>query len=98
MINTSNFQYPGVAWDPIGKRVLIYPNQGSTIYWLNPVTWTCTTEVYGATQGTDYPQNTANISNGDSGTFGHLRYDPTFDVFAMCNDPNNDCWYLRPNR
>jgi hypothetical protein len=91
-------QYMGVAWDPIGNRVVVYPNAGNVIWYINPVTWTCTTETYGSVQGTDYPQNTPLPGTGADGTYGHFQYDPTFDVFLLCNDPNNDCWYLRLNR
>ncbi len=87
----------GAVWDPIGKRVVIYPNAGNVIWYLDPTTWTCTSEVYGATQGTDFPQDTP-LPSGDAGTFGHFAYDPAFDVFVLCNDPYNDCWYLRPSR
>ncbi|MBS0364889.1 MAG: hypothetical protein JSR67_03585 [Proteobacteria bacterium] len=93
----ANPQYMGLAWDPVGKRVAIYPNAGNAIWYLDPATWTCTSETYGATQGTDYPQNTV-IFGGQNGTFGHFAYDPAWDVFVLCNDPNNDCWYLRPRR
>jgi len=93
----ANPQYMGAQWDPIGKRVVIYPNAGNVIWYLDPATWTCSSETYGATQGTDYPQNTP-LPSGDAGTFGHFAYDPTFDVFVLCNDPYNDCWYLRPSR
>jgi len=88
----------GVAWDPIGNRVVVYPNAGNVIWYINPVTWTCTTGTYGSVQGTDYPQNTPLPGTGADGTYGHFQYDPTFDVFLLCNDPNNDCWYLRLNR
>jgi hypothetical protein len=93
----ANPQYMGAVWDPIGKRVVIYPNAGNVIWYLDPTTWTCSSETYGATQGSDYPQDTP-LPSGDAGTFGHFAYDPAFDVFVLCNDPYNDCWYLRPSR
>jgi hypothetical protein len=96
-----NQQYPGMVWDPIDRRVVIYPNTSATLYILDPVTWTCTSESYGSIQfpaaGADYPQDTP-ITTGQQGTFGHFGYDPGFDVFALCNDPANDCWYLRRRR
>lgn len=95
--NNANPQYMGAAWDPIKQSVAIYPNGGNSIWHLDPKTWTCTSETYGSTQGTDYPQITP-VPSGDAGTFGHFAYDPVLDVFVLCNDPNNDCWYLRPNR
>lgn len=95
--SNANPQYMGAQWDPVGNRVVIYPNTGNVIWYLDPATWTCSSEVYGATQGNDYPQDTP-LPSGDAGTFGHFAYDPTFDVFVLCNDPYNDCWYLRPSR
>ena len=92
-----NSQYQGVIWDPVGHRVVIYPNGGNILYYLDPKTWTCTSETYGSVQGTNYPQNPP-IPSGDSGTFKRFNYFPSFDVFVMCNDPKKDCWYLRPNR
>jgi NADPH-dependent 7-cyano-7-deazaguanine reductase QueF-like protein len=93
----ANPQYMGAQWDPIGRRVAIYPNTGNVIWYIDPTTWTCSSETYGSTQGTDYPQDTP-LPLGDAGTFGHFGYDPVLDVFILCNDPHNNCWYLRPNR
>jgi Big-like domain-containing protein len=93
----ANPQYMGAFWDPIGKRVAIYPNAGNAIWYIDPTTWACSSETYGSTQGTDYPQNTP-LPLGDAGTFGHFGYDPVLDVAILCNDPNNNCWYLRFNR
>ncbi len=95
--SNTNPQYMGAFWDPVGKRVAIYPNAGNTIWYIDPTTWTCSSETYGTTQGTDYPQNTP-LPSGDAGTYGHFGYDPVLDVAILCNDPNNNCWYLRFNR
>src|SRR6266436_3426883 len=90
-------QYPGMVWDPVAQQVVAYPNGGNALVILDPITWTCTTETYGSRQGTDYPQNTI-ILSGVSGTFGHFQYISAYDIFVLCNDPNQDCWYLRRNR
>lgn len=95
--SNSNAQYMGAFWDPIGKRVAIYPNVGNTIWYIDPTTWICSSETYGSTQGADYPQNTP-LPSGDAGTYGHFGYDPVLDVAILCNDPHNNCWYLRFNR
>jgi len=92
-----NPQYMGAFWDPVGKRVAIYPNAGNTVWYIDPTTWTCSSETYGTTQGTDYPQGTP-LPSGDAGTYGHFGYDPVLDVAILCNDPYNNCWYLRFNR
>jgi hypothetical protein len=96
-------QYPGLAWDPIGKVVVVYMNGGpatggQTLYLLDPKTWACTSETYGSVQGTDYPQSTPNFDTGDMGTFGHFQYIAAYDIFVLCNDPHEDCWYFRPKR
>ena len=94
----------GLVWDPIALQVVVYPNYGNVIYMLDPATWTCTSETYGSTQGTDYPQNTdagyggQGINSGDEGTFGHFQYSAANDVFLLCNNWKSDCWYLRRNR
>jgi hypothetical protein len=105
-ITTTANQYPGLAWDPLDRRVVIYPNgyvngnpAGNVLYLLDPGTWTCTTETYGITQGVDYPQLTPDVTlSGTYGTFGHFAYLPKNDIFILCNDWANDCWYLRRRR
>lgn len=92
-------QYMGVAWDQVARRVVVYPNYGNTMYYLDTTTWTCTPQTFGTTQGTDYPQNVmgsyGGITSGTEGTFGHFQYSPKSDVFILCNDKGSDCWYLR---
>jgi hypothetical protein len=88
-----NSGYPGVAWDPIDKVVVAYPNGGNVLYLLNPKTWTCTTETFGSKQGVDYPQDDAATEGG--GTFKHFNYFTKLDVYVLCNDSRFDCWYLR---
>jgi hypothetical protein len=96
LVNNSGYNgnsgYVGLAWDPISHAVIGYPNGGNVIYVLTPKTWTCTTETYGSTQGTDYPQNDPSTSG--SGTFKHFNYLSSLDEFVLINDPNNDAWVL----
>jgi hypothetical protein len=88
-------QYPGVAWDPISSRVVVYPNGGNVLYLLDPATWTCTAEIHGSVQGVDYPQNTMiPAGSAAAGTFKRFSYFPKLDLFALCNDPKKDCWTL----
>jgi hypothetical protein len=91
-----NSGYPGLAWDPIEKVVVGYANGGNVLYLLSPKTWTCKTETYGSSQGVDYPQDDAPTEGG--GTFKRFNYFPNLDLFVLCNDPRNDCWYLRRRR
>jgi hypothetical protein len=97
-LNLPAGQYQGVVWDPISRQVVIYPNGGNTIWLLDPKTWTCTSETYGSTQGTDFPPDTPLVGSAANGTFSHFNYDPGLDVFALCNDPNKDCWYFHRRR
>jgi hypothetical protein len=87
--------YPGVAWDPIEGVAVVYPNGGNVLYLLNPKNWTCTKETYGSKEQEDYPQSNPRGSNG---TFKRFSYLPALDLFVLCNDPYNDCWYLRRRR
>ena len=99
-------QYPGLAWDPIDRVVVIYANgylngaaAGNILYLLDPATWTCKTETWGSTLGVDYPQITPGVlATGDIGTLGHFAYMPQSDIFVLCNDYARDCWYLRRKR
>ena len=98
----NSIPYPrvGVAWDPIGKRVVVYPTYGNVIWFVDPKTWTCTNETYGSVQGTDYPQDSVGIHEvgADVATLHKFGYFPNLDTFVLCNDPNNDCWYLNLQR
>jgi hypothetical protein len=91
--------YVGIAYDPIGRRIVMWPGAGNVIWYMDTGTWTCTSETYGSTMGVDYPQNTD--TEGDpsaTGTFSRFGYFPAYDIFVLCNDPRKDCWYLRLNR
>ena len=89
--------YPGAFWDPVAHRIVIYPNGGNVLYYIYPKNWTCSSETYGSTQGTDYPQDTANLGNG-SGTFKKFAYDSSADMVVLCNSGANNCWYLHMRR
>ena len=94
---TNKKYYPGLFWDPIGKRVVMYPGFGNKLYFIIPSasTWVCTNETYGATQGLDYPQDsfTTSGAEGGEGTFTKFNYSPSLDAFMLCNDQAKDCWY-----
>lgn len=95
-LNAANPQYPGVVWDSVDRRIVIFPNaSGGTLYILDPETWTCTTESY-SPAGPDTPICASPC--GQQGTFNHFAYDPGLDVFVLWNDPNNDAWYLHRRR
>jgi len=79
---------------------VVYPTYGNVIWFVDPKTWTCTNETYGSVQGTDYPQDSVGIHEvgADVATLHKFGYFPNLDTFVLCNDPNNDCWYLNLQR
>lgn len=87
--------FNGSAWDPIERAVVTYNSSGNSVYVINPHTWLCYTDSYGSTKGVDYPQDQ---NAQGTGIISRFNYNPTFDVFTVCNDPENDCWYLRRRR
>jgi hypothetical protein len=96
---TITTSYVGINYDPIGHRIVMWPGTGNTIWYMDTGTWTCTSETYGSTKGTDFPQDTDTENDPSAtGTFTRFGYFPAYDIFVLCNDPRNDCWYLRLNR
>ena len=96
---TVTTSYVGINYDPIGHRIVMWPGTGNTIWYMDTGTWTCTSESYGSTKGTDFPQDTDTENDPSAtGTFTRFGYFPAYDIFVLCNDPRNDCWYLRLNR
>jgi hypothetical protein len=91
--------YPMMAWDPIDRAIRVLPNGSNTQYLISPntasSTWNCTTETYGSTQGTNYPPA---MNTSMRGVYGRFNYFADWDVFVLCNDATQDCWYLKPNR
>jgi hypothetical protein len=91
--------YVGAFYDPIGHRVVMWPGTGNTIWFMDTGTWKCTTEIYGATKGVDYPQDTDDEgASGVTGTFSRFGYFANLDLVLLCNDPRHDCWYLHLRR
>lgn len=96
---------PGLEWDAIGRRIVVYPGYGNKISFIDPKTWICTSETYGATQGVDYPQNHLNYNStgttppGTDPAINHLFGSfPALDVFPMINNATADAWYLNLRR
>jgi hypothetical protein len=91
--------YPIMAWDPVARVIRVLVNGSNTQYLLTPntasTTWNCATETYGSTSGADYPPA---MNTSMQGIFGRWNYFADWDVYILCNDPTQDCWYFRPNR
>lgn len=83
--------WSGVAYDPIDKKVIIFPaSAGTTIYILDTTAWSCTTETYSG--------GPANPHTGDidyQGLSGRFQYSAKEDAFITCAGPYQDCFALR---
>lgn len=91
--------YVGTNYDPIGRRIVMWPGTGNTVWYMDTGTWSCTSETYGSIKQLDYPQDTDTENDPSAtGTFTRFGYFPAYDIFVLCNDPRNDCWYLRLKR
>jgi hypothetical protein len=104
-VGTQPIVRPGMAWDPIGRRIVIQLGYGNTIWYMDPKTWMCTSENYGSVQGTDYPPNHVDYSASGIVTPGSdpainrgFGYFPNLDTFSYCPDAGLDCWYLNLRR
>ena len=75
--------YPGMAYDPDLKRVVLWAG-GGTVYLLDPDTKSCAAVTYPGGPGTQQP----------NGTHGRFRYFPSLGLFALLNDWKEDAWTL----
>ena len=91
--------YPIMAWDPVARVIRVLVDGSNVQYLLKPsttsTTWNCTTETYGSSVGVNYPPAMASTMRG---IYGRWNYFADWDVYILCNDPTQDCWYFRPNR
>ena len=81
---------PGVVYDPVIDRIVIYPNDGNSVYLYNPDTNSCTTQIFAAgppASGLVQP----------NGTYGRFAYSPQLDAFALVNKASNDAYVLNLN-
>jgi hypothetical protein len=74
-------EYPGLAYDPNDGMYVGKTQAGSTVYIINPQTWTCTTD--------NPPGAPANASNSH-GLFGRWRYSAALNGFVTLNEWNQD--------
>jgi Bacterial Ig domain len=82
-----NAGWPGVAYDPVLDRIVVWPGSGNTVYLLNEDTKTCSSQTY---------PNGPQISSGPAnGTFGRFHYFPALNAYAVVNDANLDAYLLR---
>lgn len=84
-----NGNAPGFVWDSaIGK--FVGWNGGSTVYLLDPTTWSWTAIPAAAGSATPTAPNS-------QGTFGRFRYAPLFNVFVGVNRVNENVYIYKPN-
>jgi hypothetical protein len=81
---------PGVVYDPVIDRIVIYPNDGNTIYLYNPDTNSCTTQTF-----PNGPPASGLVQ--PNGTYGRFVYSPQLDAFAIVNKASNDAYLLSLN-
>jgi hypothetical protein len=81
--------YPGLAYDPVIDRIVMWPGNGNTVYLFDPDTKTCTTQTF-----PNGPPPVPNMSGG-GGVMGRFRYFPSLDAFVVMSDPDADAFLLR---
>jgi chitodextrinase len=83
--------YPGMAYDSVLDRIVMWPGSGNTVYLFDPDTKTCTTQTF-----PNGPPAVPNTSGG-SGVMGRFRYIPSLDAFVVMSDPNSNAYLLTLN-
>jgi chitodextrinase len=73
--------YPGLAFDPNDKMIVGKAQEGSTVYVLNPQTWTCST---------DNPSGAPANATASRGLFGRWRYSAALNGFVTLNEWNQN--------
>jgi hypothetical protein len=76
--------YPGLTWDSTNKRMVIFLG-GNTVYFLDPVSNTCTANEYPG--GPGYP--VTNLVGRK------LQFAPSLGGFIVINESNQDVFFLR---
>jgi hypothetical protein len=83
--NLSQADYPGMAYDPVQDRIVVYPGSGNTVWVFNPDTKTCTQQSFSGGPPT----------NSARGVNGRFRYFPSQGVFAYVGDWDQNAFTLR---
>lgn len=85
LVNPNTNPYPGLAYDPVQKKIVAWIG-GSSVILFDSTALTCTT-VSTYTGGPGAAQA--------NGTSGRWRYFPALGVFALVNASNQNAWVLR---
>jgi hypothetical protein len=88
----TNQSSPGVTYDPVLDKIVIWPNFGNSVYLMDDTNWTCATATYAGG-----PPNSHHVGSSDGtwGTFGRFQYVPSLGVYVIVNDWDSDGFTLR---
>ncbi len=83
----------GLQWDPVLGKVVAWPDFGPGVYIYNPLTDSCTTQIYTA----NAPPDSAHTGSPSTtnGTFKRFSYFPAYGEYVLINDYNIDVHLLR---
>jgi hypothetical protein len=76
----------GAAYDPVTRRIVLWPNEGGRVYELDVEARSCTVSDFGS------GPRAAAVPNG---TFGRFRYVAHLDGFVLIHDYDQDAYVLR---
>jgi hypothetical protein len=83
---------PGVTYDLVLDKIVVWPNFGNTVYLLDDTNWTCKAVTYSGGPPDSQQLGRPSTTNG---TFGRFRYFPGKGVYALVNGANTDGFALR---
>ena len=83
---------PGISYDPVLDKMVIWPNFGNTAYIMDDTNWTCTTTTFSGGPPDSHQDGTPSTTRG---TFGRFRYFPSLGVYAVVNDADINAHTLR---
>jgi hypothetical protein len=83
---------PGIAYDPVLDKMVIWPDFGNSVYVMDDTNWTCTTTTYAGGPPDSHQNGTPSTTRG---TFGRFRYFANLGVYAVVNDSDINAYTLR---
>jgi hypothetical protein len=85
-------QSPGVTYDLVLDKIVVWPNFGNTVYLLDDTNWTCKAATYPGGLPDSQQGGKPSTTNG---TFGRFRYFPGKGIYALVNSADTDAYTLR---
>jgi hypothetical protein len=83
---------PGMAYDPISDRIVVWPNFGGAVYLYDEEKKTCTERAF---PGGPPDSQHAGKQRTTKGTYGRFRYSAALDAFVVVSDWDTDAYLLR---